>query len=115
MEAPRTRSIKMSSKRVPSVATFTVAMVLTSLVMVKAQDVEGSGSLDGLGDDEEGFDVPSRPTSLIEIPTPTVGISPTKTVYKPSISMDPETDPIYVSLHFYHERRKRIFGRKDVN
>ena len=86
----------MTSKRVPGAASFTVAVVLTcicSLVVVKAQGVEGSGSLD---DDEDGFDVPSRPTRLIEVPTPT------KTVNKPSISLDRETDPIYVGLIFFN-------------
>ena len=98
----------MTSKRVPGAASFTVAVVLTcicSLVIVKAQGVEGSGSLD---DDEDGFDVPSRPTRLIEVPTPTVGISPTKTVNKPSISLDRETDPIYVGLIFFLTRGRAM-------
>ena len=91
----------MGSKRVSGVTALTVAVVMTyicSLVMVKAQGVEGSGSLD---DDEDGFDDPSRTTRLIKVPTPTVGISPTRTVYNPSITMDREADPIYVGLNFF--------------
>ena len=84
----------MSYKRVPVAASFTIAVVLTcicSLVMVKAQTVEGSGSLD---DDEDGFDLPTRPTRLIDVLTPT--ISRTQTVSKSFIASDRETDPIYV-------------------
>ena len=66
--------------------------------MVEGQEVEGSGSLH---DDEDGLDVPSRPTRIVEEQTPTLDIFPTKTANKPSISVDREIDPIYVSLSLH--------------
>ena len=83
----------MGSERLFGVASVAVLVsAIFSLAMVEGQEVEGSGSLDGL-------DIPSRPTRIVEEQTPTLDILPTKTANKPSISVDREIDPIYVSLH----------------
>jgi len=84
----------MSSERLFGLASVAVLITaIFSLVMVEGQEVEGSGSLD---DDEDGLDVPSRPTRIVEEQTPTLDIFPTKTANKPSISVDREIDPIYI-------------------
>lgn len=89
----------MSSERLFGLASVAVLITaIFSLVMVEGQEVEGSGSLD---DDEDGLDVPSRPTRIVEEQTPTLDIFPTKTANKPSISVDREIDPIYVSLSLH--------------
>ena len=89
----------MGSERLFGLASVAVLITaIFSLVMVEGQEVEGSGSLD---DDEDGLDVPSRPTRIVEEQTPTLDIFPTKTANKPSISVDREIDPIYVSLSLH--------------
>ena len=53
----------MSSERLFGLASVAVLITaIFSLVMVEGQEVEGSGSLD---DDEDGLDVPSRPTRIV--------------------------------------------------
>lgn len=85
----------MGSERLFGVASVAVLVsAIFSLAMVEGQEVEGSGSLDGL-------DIPSRPTRIVEEQTPTLDILPTKTANKPSISVDREIDPIYVSLSLH--------------
>ena len=74
-----------------------VAAVLTlsyfSMTMVKSQDTEGSGSFEGIGDDEDDFI--TRPTNRVIIPTPAIK----NFAYEPSTTLYSEADPIYVSFH----------------
>ena len=61
--------------------------------MVKSQDTEGSGSFEGIGDDEDDFYI-TRPTHRVIIPTPAIKNS----AYEPSTTLYSEADPIYVSV-----------------